>query len=275
MAYLVNGELVSDELLFGEFHHLGGSSIDPSQPGAEHEARVLRQMAEQRILSAVLLRQLAVGAGITASDEEVDTRRRAQWGTSSASVCGPGVYLAIRDNLLIEKYSQWLTRHEMRPSREEVERYYEQHRVEFHQPERIEVAHIICNIDRPEDRAVAQSKMQQAEMELNTGKPFQKVAEKYSDCGGKVPLGWITRGVMVEEFDEVVFTLKRNERSEIFSSRFGLHIATVLNIKPAGYEPLQEVKLSIAKRMLEERRQKTVRLAVDEATRRAVIEVVA
>lgn len=60
-----------------------------------------------------------------------------------------------------------------------------------------------------------------------------------------------------------------------FLRRFGLHIATVLNIKPAGYEPLQEVKLSIAKRMLEERRQKTVRLAVDEATRRAVIEVVA
>jgi PPIC-type PPIASE domain len=275
MAYLVNGELVRDELLFGEFHHLGGSSIDPTQPGAEHEARLLRQMAEQRILSAVLLRQLAAASGITVSGEEVEIRRRAQWGTSSASVCGPGVYRAIHDNLLIEKYSQWLTRHEMRPSREEVERYYRQHRAEFHQPERIEVAHIICNIDRPGDTAVAQAKMEQAEVELNAGKPFQKVAEKYSDCGGKIPLGWITRGLMVEEFDEVVFTLKRNERSGIFPSRFGLHIATVLNIKPAGYDSLQDVKLSIAKRILEERRQRTIRLAVDEATRCAQIEVVA
>jgi len=275
MAYLVNGELVSDELLFGEFHHLGGSSIDPLQPGADREARVLRQMAEQRILSAVLLRQLAVEAGITASDEEVETRRRAQWGTSSASVCGPGVYRAMHDNLLIEKYSQLLTRHEMRPSREEVELYYQQHRQEFHQSERIEVAHIICNIDRPEDQAEAQSKMEQAELELNAGKPFQKVAEKYSDCGGRIPLGWITRGTMVDEFDEVVFALKRNERSGIFRTRFGLHIATVLKIKPAGYEPLQDVKLSIAKRILEERRQKTVRLAVDEAMRRAEIKVVA
>jgi hypothetical protein len=275
MAYLVNGEVVSDELLFGEFHHLGGSAIDPLQAGADHEARMLRQLAEQRVLNAVLLRQLAERAGTTASDAEIEARRRQQWGTSSASVCGPGVYRTIRDNLLIEKYSQWITRHEMRPSRQEVERYYQQHREEFRQTERIEVAHIICNIERPEENEVAQAKMERAETELNAGRPFQKVAEQYSDCGGKVPLGWIARGVMVEEFDEVVFALKRHERSGIFRSRFGLHIATVLNMKPAGYEPLQEVKASIAKRMLEDRRQRTVRLAVDEAMRLAEIEVVA
>jgi parvulin-like peptidyl-prolyl isomerase len=46
---------------------------------------------------------------------------------------------------------------------------------------------------------------------------------------------------MVEEFDDVVFALNKAETSSIFETRFGFHIVRVLDKRPAGIAPLNEV----------------------------------
>jgi parvulin-like peptidyl-prolyl isomerase len=47
-------------------------------------------------------------------------------------------------------------------------------------------------------------------------------------------LGSFERGVMVEEFDNVVFAMQPGERSAIFRTPFGFHIAEIRSKAPGG-----------------------------------------
>lgn len=273
MALIVNGEFVEDSRFFKVFGQLGGFEVDQAAKGWQHEAARLRHVAERRVLSHVLLCQMALKAGLSVSAEEVSARRTRQWGTSSASVCGIAVQRDLANDVLMEKFCQWLCRHERRPSRVEVEHYYTRHRADYLLPERVKVAHIVCNIESPADKEGARARITQAEQELVQGAVFAKVASRHSDCGGKVILGWVARGVMVPEFEEVVFALADGGRSAIFRTVFGFHIATVLERSAAGTQPLEELRPILARRILEERRNRVIEAVTEQAIRTASIEV--
>ena len=151
MAFKVNGEYIADRLFFEEFRHLGGDKIDLREFEAQRKIEMLHQQAEQNVLNRVLLRQMALHSGLSVSDHEVEVERRRHWGSSSNTVCGAGLFQALRDNLLIDRFCKKLTNHVHRPTRIDVERFYRANPDRFHLPERINVAHIIRNIDRPEN----------------------------------------------------------------------------------------------------------------------------
>lgn len=274
MAVIVNGELVGDQRFIEVFRQLGGFNLDPAGGAGLQQAGPLRRLSEQRAVGLVLLRQMAREKGFSVSAEEVNARRSRLWGTSSASVCGVAVQQQLAEDLLVEKFCDWLTRHEPRPSRAEVEQFYLQHRAEFRRTERVNAAHIICNVELPEDEAAARTRIEQAQEELVQGAAFAGVAEKYSDCSGRAVLGWVERGTMVPEFEEVIFALPNGGRSGIFRTVFGFHIATVTQRKPDGYEPLDELRPVLARRILEERRSRVVEAVIQQALRAAIIEVV-
>lgn len=131
----------------------------------------------------------------------------------------------------------------------EVEQYYLRHRSEFWLPERVQAAHILRHVEFPADEEAARSRIEQAEQELVRGAVFAKVAERFSDCGGRTILGLVARGTMVPEFEEVVFALPDGGRSGIVRTVFGFHIATTSQRKPAGFESLAELRPVLARRM--------------------------
>jgi parvulin-like peptidyl-prolyl isomerase len=271
MALLINGEYVGDEAFLAEFRRLGGLNIDPSSPAARQDAETVSRLAEQRVVSFVLLRQRAVAAGFKVMEAEVEARREQQWGTSSASVCGVGVLKSIGEGLLVEKYCNWLTRHERRPSRFEMEASYRAKREEFRTPEQARVMQVVRNIYLPEDEALARTAMELAEAELQSGVAFHEVSARYSDCGGKILLGWVKRGEMVDSFEETVFATAKGERSGIFRTVFGLHIVSVLEHKAAGYQAFEEIRADIGRLMLQARRESRIRAEVEVAMRSATI----
>ena len=84
--------------------------------------------------------------------------------------------------------------------------------------------------------------MDQIAARLKSGEDFRTLADQESDCKGNGgDLGWFTRGVMVEEFDDIVFETSPGECSSIFETRFGLHMVQVLEKRPPGIRPLSEV----------------------------------
>ena len=177
--------------------------------------------------------------------------------------------------MLIDRFCKELTKPVPRPTRVEVEQFYRANPDIFHQRERIHVAHIIKNVDRPENEPVAMEVMEIANEELASGKPFAKVADRYSDCRGTGgSLGWMARGEMVKEFDDVVFALGKGERSAIFRTVFGLHIAVVLARRPAGVRPLEEIRHSLALNLWEGRRQKAIDGMLEQAVSRSQIVLV-
>ncbi|MCK4635327.1 MAG: peptidylprolyl isomerase [Candidatus Moranbacteria bacterium] len=76
--------------------------------------------------------------------------------------------------------------------------------------------------------------MNQVKKELNDGRDFSDVAKKYSDgktkeAGGA--LGWFKSGQLIDEVNQVAFSLESNKHSEIIESPLGLHIVKVTDFK--------------------------------------------
>lgn len=143
-----------------------------------------------------------------------------------------------------------------RPTRKEIDLYYKTHRRQFLAPERVHVFHIVKNVNELATRDEALAVMKQAREELAEGAAFSDVARKYSDCGGNGgDLGWFSRDVMVEEFENVVFNIAAGETTDIFESRFGFHIARLMEKRPEGILPLREVYDQIADELYRQRLQ--------------------
>lgn len=93
------------------------------------------------------------------------------------------------------------------------------------------------------DEAEAKAQIEAALAELEAGAPFAEVAERFSDCKGNGgDIGYFSRGEMVDEFEAVVFSMRPGERSGVFRTPFGFHIAEVREARPPGIPGLDEVR---------------------------------
>lgn len=66
--------------------------------------------------------------------------------------------------------------------------------------------------------------------DLKRGASFEEIAKQKSICpsakkGGD--LGWFGRGMMVKEFEQAAFALKKGELSKPIKTQFGWHIIKV------------------------------------------------
>lgn len=256
MPLLINHELLPDQVLEHELLRLSsGLEMDaPHAGGADPE--LLRSRALRNVVKRTLLLQAAAARGVRVSPAEVEAERRCRWGNAEHSVCGTGVTETIAQDMLLARVEAELTRHVPRPGRALVEQHYERNRGQYFQREAVEAAHIFRALTPNEDPA-KDERLIAAASDLRRGKPFEQVANRYSDCqgvGGSV--GWVERGVTVQPFEDVVFALRPGARSDPFQTVFGWHIATVKRRRNEGFRPLDEVRLLIANQMLLAERQR-------------------
>jgi peptidyl-prolyl cis-trans isomerase C len=178
----------------------------------------------------ILLRQQAEKDPRPIDPEVVAARVRASTALQSCRVLFDTGSLSrqIEGQLRLERAIQELIGPIPEPTDEEIEHIYNTQLHNFQRPEIVNVAHIVTHIDEVRSEEQARLAIEAAFAELERGESFAAVADRHSDCKGNGgDLGFFERGVMVEEFDEIVFALKPGERSPIFRTPFGLHIAEV------------------------------------------------
>ncbi|HWY12400.1 MAG TPA: peptidylprolyl isomerase [Bacteroidia bacterium] len=68
---------------------------------------------------------------------------------------------------------------------------------------------------------------------INSGESFSELAMQYSDDPGSAKKGGmlppLKRGQMVPEFEEVVYSLKPGEISDVFETKYGFHFVQLMN----------------------------------------------
>jgi parvulin-like peptidyl-prolyl isomerase len=88
--------------------------------------------------------------------------------------------------------------------------------------------------------------VEQLRARVLAGESFADVAADCSDCPeNNGDLGWLPRGVMVEEFDNAVFACPVGTVTPVFQTVFGYHFAIVYARKAAGIRPFNEVRAQI------------------------------
>jgi peptidyl-prolyl cis-trans isomerase D len=133
----------------------------------------------------------------------------------------------------------------------QVQSFYNSHLDQYRTPERVRARHILLSTtNKPKDE-VAKIRAQAEDLlkQLKAGADFAELAKKSSqDTASAVKggdLGWVSRGQMVKNFEDTVFTLKENELSGIVTTDYGFHIIQVLERQAPHLQTLDEVKSQI------------------------------
>jgi peptidyl-prolyl cis-trans isomerase SurA len=96
---------------------------------------------------------------------------------------------------------------------------------------------VIAPRGSPAAREAARVKAESLLAEIKRGGDFIQIAKRESmdqttrETGGD--LGWNRRGLMVRDFDQVMFSLQPGQTSDVFETIFGYHIVRVDRVQPA------------------------------------------
>ncbi len=137
---------------------------------------------------------------------------------------------------------------QVQASSKEIEDYYQNNKEKFGQPKRVKVRHILIRAEAKDAEASAKAKQkaESIQKEAAGGKDFSQLAKQYSedpgtkDRGGEI--GFISKGMVVPEFEQAAFSMKVGEVSPVIQTPYGFHILKVDEIQEAKTEPLEKVK---------------------------------
>ena len=232
--------------------------------GEEVDQRELAKVATQRAIEQKLLVQEARRFGVEA--DELDVARAAKLAEQQS---GGRASLEAKLKSTGSSYEQLLNvireieilkvfvGRQIEPnivvSDEEVAAYYKDNPEAFEAEERAHAYHLIIIIGEdaaPAALATARTKAEAARQRALAGdEDFTTVARELSEgpsasTGGD--LGWVNRGALVSPLSETIFSLEPGEISEVVQSRFGFHVATISERRPAETISLENASDQIA-----------------------------
>ncbi len=130
----------------------------------------------------------------------------------------------------------------------ELEDYYEDQKERFVTAEQRRASHIL--IELGDDSGAAKQKALDVYAEVKVGdKDFETLAKEYSDDLGSAneggDLGFFGKGIMDENFEDMVFSQSIGDVSEPVRSEFGYHIIKLVDIQASAGKQFSEVKADI------------------------------
>jgi len=164
------------------------------------------------------------------------------------------------------------------PTDDEVAAFFEAHKSEYVEPEQVLCQHILVKVaenDLAEVKDRALEKIKAIRERIVAGGDFAEEAKKHSDCpsgqqGGL--LGWFGHGMMVPEFDQAAFGMKKGEVSGVVTTQFGYHLIYKADQKGGGQQTLVDVHDQIKDLLRHEARGRAMDAFVAELREKASIE---
>jgi parvulin-like peptidyl-prolyl isomerase len=285
MSVIVNGERIEDQEIQLEVERLRPSyeQAFADQDPAAREAQLI-EWAKENVVERVLLRQEAKanGAPIPAAEVEAALARLKERYEKPEdlyqdfhAVTDDSIKTLIELQMKVEQTINGVYAGVPEPSEGELHAYYDQNKERFLTGEQIRVAHIVKYVNWQTDEGTALDLVTQARREIDGGALFESVVAKYTDCpdhGGD--LGYVVRGQLVEEFEDVVFNLTAGQVSDVFRTRFGFHVAKLYDRQPPAIPPLRAIRGQIVDEVKEQKREQALGDYLDALRSKAVVEEV-
>lgn len=137
---------------------------------------------------------------------------------------------------LLQQYALGKLLKNVEVTEEEIQSFYEENKEVLKEKESVNASHILVeDLEKAEDLY----------KKIKDGENFEELAKEFSTCpsnakGGN--LGDFTRGQMVKEFDEKVFSMEVGEISEPIKTQFGYHIIKLNDKKESKEKSIDELK---------------------------------
>jgi parvulin-like peptidyl-prolyl isomerase len=275
-ALEVNGVRIEATAIRAESARLRQQALSHGDKVSLVESLRLSDQAEELLIERVLLHQEAERLGITIQSDEVDSAL-VRFLPPAVTACRTDPHSAeiradIERRLRIDKLVDLWTKSVKPPSPKQVREVYRRQRDLLHVPERVCVAQIVKNLHHDGDREPARIALESVACELAAAASFSALAAAHSDCpeaGGVI--GFIARGQMVPEFDDVVFSLDLHKPSSVFETRFGFHIALVTERRPAGPLEFSEAAPQIENALMDQAKEVALTAHLNNLRSRATV----
>ncbi|GAK59358.1 parvulin-like peptidyl-prolyl isomerase [Candidatus Vecturithrix granuli] len=249
VAATVNGRTIPAQAL-AERLHVVIQEMDNSSDLDQYTLNRLRETALTELIENALIAQKARELKITVTDDELQqVIRQVQEEYNGSDIQaiveeqGKSYEFwlkAQQETLLREKVFDVEMASMIAVTPEEVQQYYERNQEKYDHPAQARASQILVY-----DKSIAEKALQ----EIQQGADFAQIAQKYSeseDAQNGGDLGFFARGVMPPEFDEVIFSLKTGEVSNIVQTPYGYQIFKLTGEREAERIAFNEVKDQIA-----------------------------
>jgi peptidyl-prolyl cis-trans isomerase SurA len=270
---------------------------------AEKQRDVLRDLIDQQ-----LLLQKGKDLGITGDTELIkrldEMRKQMNLGTmeelEKAAEAQGASYEDFKQNMRTQIITQRVIGQEvgshLAMNKEDVKKFYEQHRAEMEQPEQVRLSEILIASKTPAKPAPsadakpeppseaeteaalapAQAKAQDVLDQFHKGAKFADLAKKYSDGpsakdGGD--LQSFKRGTLSKELEDKVFALKAGEVTAVIRTKQGYVILQATEHQMAGVPTMKEVEPRIQDALYMQKLQPALRAFLTTLREEAFIDV--
>lgn len=134
-------------------------------------------------------------------------------------------------------------------SKEEEQRFYEEHKADLTRPEAVKLSEILVSTEQAGDDqqkiAAAQAKAEDLLKQIKAGVNFDDIAKKESQGpsasqGGD--LGYFERGKLAKQLEDVTFGMKKGDVSEVIRTKQGFVILKVTDHQAAGIPAFSEIE---------------------------------
>jgi parvulin-like peptidyl-prolyl isomerase len=291
MSVTINGVELADEAIEFEFQRLlryYSSHIPADQ--LRQQADMLRERARDQAIGAKLLidraKQLELSVPGDRLDAKIDElaedaggREELEKRLAEQDMTIDSLQASIEEGCKVEMLIEQVCTEVPDPKEDEIKAHYEANAADYNKPERAEARHILIkpNSDSDEDKGTARSRVEELRAKVVEGGDFAELAESFSDCPsgkqGGGSLGWFGRGMMVPEFDEVVFEMAANDLSEVIETQFGYHLVQKTGKEEGSDASYSEAADQIRDLLRHSRRGEAVTAYVEELKEKADIQI--
>jgi len=137
---------------------------------------------------------------------------------------------------------------------EAVRRLYDEYVANIASKEQRKAQHILIAVAADADAETLQQKkklIDDLSARIKNGESFEKLAKENSEDPGSAPnggdLGWVSKGMMVPEFETVLFKLDKDQVSEAIKSSFGYHLIRFSDRKSEKVASFDSKKVELEK----------------------------
>lgn len=232
-----------------------------------------RESLFQRLIDNILIEQEAKKSGIHTTVREEDvmsvvsdmlSKQKISMAEFQKNLAREGSSLeAVKKDIRSQIIRMKLLRREVRDkimvTDDEIGEYYVKHREEYEGKESVRMKQIMLlkpsGATREENNKI-KSEILRLRALIIQGESFDLLAAKYSQGpaaaqGGDV--GFIEKGTIIPEVENVAFHLPLNKVSEVIESEMGYHIVQVIDQKGAGLKSIAMVREEIRNKIEEEK----------------------
>jgi peptidyl-prolyl cis-trans isomerase C len=226
----------------------------------DKEDQALRAQSLEAVLADELLHQAALAKGVTIAAPVVDAavkQLKARAGSVEAynkfladsGLTEADVHGEVERNMRTEAYTKSLVAGKG-VSDEQAKKFYDANAPKgmFNVPEQVHVQNILLKATEKDTASVridASKRAEEAAKRAASGEDFTALAKQYSQDSSSArggDLGFVPRGVLFPNFEELAFSMKPGEVSAVFETPKGFNVIKVLEKKPESTRSYDEVK---------------------------------